>query len=98
MSAGEQMRDFMKAEDAAAAIVEVALAPQAPRVLNICSGAPISVRELVERWRTELAADIELNLGAVEYPSYEPFAFWGDNGRLSKLLARAETKRAKPAS
>jgi dTDP-6-deoxy-L-talose 4-dehydrogenase (NAD+) len=78
-----------RAEDAAAAIVAIALAAEAPRVLNICSGVPTTVRALVERWRAEMAAEIELNLGMYDYPSYEPFAFWGDNSRLSKLLTPA---------
>jgi len=86
MSAGEQVRDFMKAEDAAAAMAAVALARQAPGILNVCSGTPVSVRELVERWRADMAADIELNLGALPYPAHEPFAFWGDNKRLRALL------------
>jgi nucleoside-diphosphate-sugar epimerase len=86
MSVGDQVRDFMKAEDAAAAIARIALATDAPEIINVCSGAPITVRKLVERWRTELASDIELNFGALPYPAYEPFAFWGDNRRLSKFL------------
>jgi dTDP-6-deoxy-L-talose 4-dehydrogenase (NAD+) len=90
MSAGDQSRDFMKVEDAAAAIVAVALAPQTPALLNVCSGTPTTVRALVERWRAEMAAAIDLNLGAVEYPPYEPFAFWGDNGRLRALLDGAK--------
>jgi hypothetical protein len=86
MSAGEQVRDFMQAEDAAAAMAAVALATRAPGILNICSGTPTSVRDLVKRWRTAMAVDIELNLGALPYPAYEPFAFWGDNRRLRELL------------
>lgn len=86
MSLGDQVRDFMKAEDAATAIVRVAMVPEAPSPLNICSGEPTTVRSLVERWRTERGADIELNLGAFPYPAYEPFAFWGDNTKLCALL------------
>jgi dTDP-6-deoxy-L-talose 4-dehydrogenase (NAD+) len=89
MSGGEQLRDFMAVETAAAAIVDVALAAEAPRIVNICSGAPISVRALVERWRADATSGIALNLGALPYPTYEPFAFWGDNGRLAQLLRRA---------
>ena len=89
MSGGEQLRDFMAVETAAAAIVDVALAAEAPRIVNICSGAPTSVRALVERWRADAVSDIALNLGALPYPTYEPFAFWGDNGRLTRLLRRA---------
>jgi dTDP-6-deoxy-L-talose 4-dehydrogenase (NAD+) len=90
MSKGDQMRDFMRVADAAAAIVAAALAANAPRVLNVCSGTPISVRALVENWRTEMAADIALNLGAFARPAYEPFAFWGDNGRL-RAVERASS-------
>jgi dTDP-6-deoxy-L-talose 4-dehydrogenase (NAD+) len=85
MSPGDQLRDFMKAADAGKAIVDVALAPAAPRIVNICSGVPLSVRGLVEQWRGELAASIVLNLGALSYPPHEPFAFWGDSGRLGAL-------------
>jgi dTDP-6-deoxy-L-talose 4-dehydrogenase (NAD+) len=88
MSPGDQLRDFIKVEDAAAAIVNVAMAPRAPVILNVCSGEPTTVRDIVERWRREMATDIELNLGALGYPAYEPFAFWGDDGRLAELLGR----------
>jgi dTDP-6-deoxy-L-talose 4-dehydrogenase (NAD+) len=94
MSAGDQIRDFMPVEDAAAAIVHIALAARAPRIVNVCSGMPVSVRNLVERWREEMASDIELNFGALPYPHYEPFAFWGDARRLSQLLGRATARSA----
>ncbi len=93
MSPGDQVRDFMKAEDAGAAVVSVALARAAPGILHICSGTPTPVRSLVERWRKEMAADIELNLGALDYPAYEPFEFWGHNGRLSALLKQTASGR-----
>ena len=85
MSPGDQVRDFLNVEEAAGAIVDVALARKAPRILNVCSGRPTTVRSLVERWRADAAADIELKLGVHPYPSYEPFAFWGDNSRLQAL-------------
>lgn len=88
LSPGDQLRDFLKVEDAAAAIVQVALARDTPAIVNICSGAPTTVRALVERWRVESGADIELNFGALDYPSYEPFAFWGDNTRLRSILGQ----------
>jgi nucleoside-diphosphate-sugar epimerase len=94
MSMGDQIRDFMPVEDAAAAIVHLALAGAAPPIVNVCSGVPTSVRAIVEQWRTELAADIELNCGALPYPHYEPFAFWGDDRRLCQLLGRAAARSA----
>ena len=94
MSVGDQMRDFMRVEDAAAAIVRIALNAQAPRILNVCSGRPTPVRSIVERWREEMGADIELNIGVLPYPHYEPFAFWGDDSRLCDVLGRAAARSA----
>ena len=91
MSPGDQVRDFMAVEEAASAIVAVAMAPQAPAILNVCSGMPVTIRSLVERWRAEKAADIELNTGVFPYPGYEPFAFWGDNSRLRALLGQPKS-------
>ena len=93
MSPGDQQRDFMRVEDAAAAIAAIALALEAPGLLNVCSGVPVTVRSLVERWRTEMAADIELNPGVLGYPTYEPFAFWGDNSRLAALMGSTGRNR-----
>jgi dTDP-6-deoxy-L-talose 4-dehydrogenase (NAD+) len=89
MSGGDQLRDFMKIEEAAAVIAAAAMQPDAPGVLNVCSGVPVSVRDLVQRWRAEAGSGIALNLGALPYPTYEPFAFWGDNRRLAEFLKRA---------
>ena len=68
MSGGEQLRDFMAVETAAAAIVDVALAAEAPRIVNICSGAPIvgaraggalargcDVRHRAQSWRAAVS-------------------------------------------
>lgn len=86
MSRGEQIRDFMPADQVAAAIVALALAPSVPPIVNLCSGTPRSVRGLVEEWRTLAGSDIALNLGRYPYPTYEPFAFWGDRSRLASVL------------
>jgi dTDP-6-deoxy-L-talose 4-dehydrogenase (NAD+) len=89
MSPGDQLRDFMPAEDAGAAIAAVAMAPRAPGIVNVCSGAPITVRALVERWRSDLGSGIELNPGAMGYAAHEPFAFWGDNSRLAGIVGES---------
>lgn len=77
MSGGEQLRDYLHVTDAAKQIVDLALESQESRILNVCSGQPISVRRLVERWVKENQWSISLNLGHYPYPDYEPMAFWG---------------------
>lgn len=77
MSGGEQLRDYMPVEAVAKNIVNIALRQRDLGVINICSGSPISVRNLVERWVQENRWDIKLNLGYFPYPDYEPMRFWG---------------------
>jgi len=57
-------------------------------IINICSGEPVSIRKLVERWLHENNWKIELNLGHYPYPDYEPMAFWGDSSRIDSINAQ----------
>lgn len=86
MSGGEQLRDYLPAEEVARLLV--ALVRQAPGAgaVNVCSGQPVSVRALVERWLAAHAWQMELALGALPYPPHEPMAFWGSTRKLKALL------------
>lgn len=77
MSQGEQLRDYLPVTEVAQRLVDLAIDPQDRGAVNVCSGAPISVRRLVENWIKENDWQIELNLGHFPYPDYEPMAFWG---------------------
>lgn len=77
MSGGEQLRDYLPVEEVARLIVGLAFKQQDIGPVNICSGKPVSVRTIVERWIGENQWNIELNLGYYPYPDYEPMAFWG---------------------
>jgi nucleoside-diphosphate-sugar epimerase len=86
MSGGEQLRDYLPADVVARQIVQLAIAGDDIGKINICSGIPISVRSLVEKWLRENNWKIELNFGYYPYPDYEPMAFWGDRRRLESQL------------
>ena len=86
MSGGEQLRDYLPISTAANYLVSLAALRQNIDVVNVCSGAPTSIRSLVERWINENNWNIKLNLGHYAYPDYEPMAFWGDNTRLTAIL------------
>lgn len=78
MSGGEQLRDYLHVSEVARQIVQYAKKNSDIGVVNICSGEPISVRNLVENWLRENDwGDIVLNFGHYPYPDYEPMAFWG---------------------
>ncbi|HEV2110967.1 MAG TPA: NAD-dependent epimerase/dehydratase family protein [Gammaproteobacteria bacterium] len=86
MSAGDQLRDFLPVEKAAAHIREIALGKPGAGVVNICSGVPRAVSDIVQEWLRDWHAGIHIKLGVYPYPDYEPMAFWGSTQRLYSLL------------
>ena len=86
MSGGEQIRDYLQVNDVASSLVRLSLLEQNAGIVNVCSGAPRSIRGLVESWLARNNWNIELRLGRYPYPDYEPFAFWGSAEKLHGLL------------
>ncbi|MFT5277433.1 MAG: nucleoside-diphosphate-sugar epimerase [Granulosicoccus sp.] len=82
MSQGEQLRDYLDVGLVAKYITSLALLEKNIGVINVSSGTPISIRNLVEGWIKKHSWEITLNLGQYPYPNYEPLAFWGKNGKL----------------
>lgn len=85
MSGGEQLRDFLPIERVAGYLETIATQTMVNGVINCCSGNPISVRKFVEDYILANNLNIQLDLGCYPYPTYEPFAFWGDTAKLKKL-------------
>jgi len=89
MSGGEQLRDYLPVTEIARVLVTMAAQRMDAGVVNLCSGAPVSVRRFVESELVARAWNIRLNLGFYPYPDYEPFAFWGNRARLDTLMSEA---------
>jgi dTDP-6-deoxy-L-talose 4-dehydrogenase (NAD+) len=86
MSGGEQLRDYLPVTTVARHLVSLALQPDGVGIVNVCSGKPVSVRGLVERWIDENRWSIRTNLGFYPYPDHEPMAFWGDAKKLDQCV------------
>lgn len=86
MSQGTQLRDFLPIEHAAAFFSAALAHPEVAGVINVCSGKPMSVRELVEQRCVDRSSNIELNFGHYPMPPYEPLEFWGAPSRLATLV------------
>ena len=86
MSGGEQLRDYLPVTEVAEKLVLVALKKNNIGPMNICSGEPVSVRNLVENWINEGKYPIKPKFGFYPYPDYEPMAFWGDRSRFDQLI------------
>lgn len=90
MSGGEQLRDYLPVDEAAKRLVMLLEHPECEGIVNICSGAPISVTGLVEQYLKKKKAQIQLNLGYYPYPDYEPMAFWGSSEKFLKHCTTPE--------
>jgi len=91
MSGGEQLRDYLPVETAAAYLVALARSASDHGIVNVCSGQPASVRALVEGWIRAQGWTIMPARGHHPYPAYEPMAFWGDDSKLQRFLDATAT-------
>jgi len=97
MSGGEQLRDYLPVTEVAKRLTDLALGEGDLGILNVCSGQPISVRQLVEGWIEQNGWHIELELGHYPYPDHEPMEFWGVP-RHAAPTGGAETAHETPVS
>lgn len=86
MSPGDQQRDFLPIETAAALISRLVLDAPAAGVVNLCSGVPKPVISMVHERLREWGANLQLKTGVYPYPDYEPLAYWGSTRKLDSLL------------
>ena len=79
MTPGDQVRDFIRVEDVADAIAHATertdVAPGVPRLVNVGSGNPVSMREFAQRCWAEWGARGRLLPGALAYRPNEPMRF-----------------------
>jgi len=86
MSEGDQERDYLPVSELAQLVVNLALKKEHFGVVNVCSGKPVKIGEMVEEYCRNKNTSIKLNKGFYPYPDYEPFAFWGSTEKLKNCL------------
>jgi nucleoside-diphosphate-sugar epimerase len=78
---GRQVRDFIHVEDAAAALVSL-LDSAVEGAVNIASGNPVALREVIERVAAHTRRPDLVRLGARPAPEGEPLTLYADARRL----------------
>ena len=91
LSEGSQVRDYLHIDDAAAGLIALAAsiseAPRAPSIVNLCSGAGVTVRRFAETLAGALGAPRELlQFGAIPMRAREIAYLVGDVGYLKSLM------------
>jgi nucleoside-diphosphate-sugar epimerase len=89
LSGGEQQRDYLHVAEAARLLIELTLSGQSDGVVNVCSGEPISIRDLTKAWVVEFGWPFQLDFGRRPYNDYEPMEFWGTRSKLERCIAGA---------
>jgi nucleoside-diphosphate-sugar epimerase len=82
LTEGRQAWDFLFISDAARAVMDVAECHKAEGVFNLGSGEAPPLREIVERLRDLLAADVELRFGDIPYRPEQVMHLQADIRRL----------------
>lgn len=90
LSEGSQVRDYLYIEDAVAGLIALAQAisvlPREPTIVNLCSGAEVTVRKFAETLADTLGAPRDLlRFGAIPIRPREIAYLVGDLGRLNVL-------------
>jgi nucleoside-diphosphate-sugar epimerase len=67
LTLGEQRWDYLYVEDAAEAMCQVAVNPQAQGVFNLGSGEAYTIRSIVERIRDMIDPSLPLDFGETPY-------------------------------
>lgn len=82
-----QTRDYTYVEDMVTAFVSAAVAEKAVgEVINVGSGEDLPVREIVEKIRALMNADVPLEIGAIETRQDEAWRLCCDNSKARELL------------
>tara|TARA_B100000212_G_scaffold308626_1_gene258481 strand:+ start:86 stop:940 length:855 start_codon:yes stop_codon:yes gene_type:complete len=77
MSGGEQLRDYLAIDEVAEQLFFL-FENYKNGTFNICSGQPISIKQLVEDHIKKRKSKIVLNTGFHPYLDFEPMEFWGE--------------------
>ncbi len=83
-TAGQQVRDYLHVADVAAALWTLGAHP-ANGIFNICSGQPITMRQLMETLANLMERSGLIDFGKVPYRPWEPMFVCGANTKLQQL-------------
>lgn len=86
MSPGDQQRDFLPVDSAAAYLCALAFEAPNAGLVNVCGGTAKPILNWVTAWLSEWDADLTLRPGVYPYPDYEPHAFCGSTAKLHSLV------------
>jgi dTDP-6-deoxy-L-talose 4-dehydrogenase (NAD+) len=87
MSHGQQRRDFLRVERIAEILVDLSIGISFNGIVNVGSGVPLTVVDLVSRILEEEGLSVTEIIRDLQIPEYEHHDFWANTAMLNRLLA-----------
>lgn len=84
---GQNQFDFIDYEDFCEQVACAASQEEITGIINICSGKPEKLADRVERFIADNGYDIDLDYGVFPERANESKALWGDNTKISRIMA-----------
>ena len=84
---GTNKYDFIPIEKLAEQISEASIQNTVEGVINVCSGRPVALKDMVENFIAENGLDIRPEYGVFPDRKYDSPAIWGDSCKITAILA-----------
>ena len=86
-TSGKNLYDYIRVAELAQQIVAASLQEKYTGIINCCSGIPISLAEMAEKFIRDNGLKIKLQYGAFPDRPYDSKAVWGDDTKIKQIEA-----------
>ena len=83
---GTNKYDFITVQELAKQIAAAVTQDKIQGIINVCSGTPVSLKDMVETFIAERNLDIRLIYGAFPERPYDSKIVYGDNSKIKEIL------------
>lgn len=87
-TSGKNLYDFISIDQLAQQIVVASVQDEITGIINCCSGNPISLGEMAEKFIKENNLNIKLQYGAFPDRAYDSPGVWGDATKIKRILSK----------
>ena len=89
-TSGRNLYDYVSVQELARQIVAASVQDRYNGIINCCSGEPVSLGEMAERFIREHKLNIRLEYGAFPDRPYDSPGVWGDASVIRQILQEYE--------
>ena len=89
---GENQYDFISIENLALEIALASVQNEVKGIINVCSGKPISLKEMVESFIKKNNLKIRLNYGVFPSRPYDSKIIYGNPDKIKQIVKNAKNK------